>query len=435
MANITRGHTFSSGDLVTADKLHNLVDSASIANIAEAALADGSHIITSGTTAPAAATAGHAWWDTSGPEADGYGILKIHDGTRWQSVAKNVEQYYLNSSGGDLTYGDLVIFDTSAARSVTTTTSVGSTKVAGVIASAADGLAVVGNGNEGRVVRSGLVMVKTTGTVTLGDYLGTSDTVKLAKSLGSSQVVGAFGIAVKDTGTTDQKWLVALSGHTVDYVQKTTTDVLVEQTGTLTTCTNNSQTVPDAGGSIPGTSTADDGTTPPEDTWMQLTWYNNTLDPGQQEVTIKGDVIVAANQVIHATYSGIGMAVTGGSISTTQINAIRIKIQLEATTVTGITAGTVVSSSNTIDLADNGYDMDVGTTVGGISSNYVVHKGHCLLSYAPTLPGTYTAKVMWLKSNSTVSNYNILNPRISVSGGDLGSVHAMQNPSLKVVTR
>jgi len=434
MANITRGHTFSSGDLVTADKLHNLVDSASIANIAEAALADGSHIITSGTTAPAAATAGHAWWDTSGPEADGYGILKIHDGTRWQSVAKNVEQYYLNSSGGDLTYGDLVIFDTSAARSVTTTTSAGSTKVAGVIASAADGLAVVGNGNEGRVVRSGLVMVKTTGTVTLGDYLGTSDTVKLAKSLGSSQVAGAFGIAVKDTGTTDQ-WLVALSGHTVDYVQKTTTDVLVEQTGTLTTCVNNSASTPDAGGSIPGTSTADDGVTPPEDTWMQLTWYNNTLDPGQQEVTIKGDVIVAANQVIHATYSGIGMAVTGGSISTTQINAIRIKIQLEATTVTGITAGTVVSSSNTIDLTNNGYDMDVGTTVGGISSNYVVHRGHCLLSYAPTLPGTYTAKVMWLKANTTSSNYNILNPRISVSGGDLGSVHAMQNPTLKVVTR
>jgi hypothetical protein len=222
MADITKGHAFSSGDLVTAAKLNNLVDDASIAGITEAAFATGSHIITSSSSAPSPATAGHVWWDTSGPEADGQGILKVHDGTRWQSVAKNVEQYYTNKSGGVLTYGDLVIFNTGVDRSVTTTTSAGNTLVAGVVASGTDGSGIVADNAEGRVVRSGLVVVTTNDPVERGDYLGASATAKEAYSLGSSPTVGAFGIAVKNTAT--NKWLVALSGHTVDYIQKSGTD-------------------------------------------------------------------------------------------------------------------------------------------------------------------------------------------------------------------
>jgi len=212
MANITRGHTFSSGDLVTADKLHNLVDSASIANIAEAALADGSHIITSGTTAPSPATAGIVWWDTTTTEADGYGILKIYDGSRWQSVAKNVEQVFTNTSDDPLTSGDVVILDIGADRSVTTTTTPASTDFFGIMATSSSGSGDTTAGNDGRVVRSGLMIVNTTGDVTRGDYLGTSDTVKLAKSLGASPSAGAFGRAVANPNSIEGKWLVALSG-------------------------------------------------------------------------------------------------------------------------------------------------------------------------------------------------------------------------------
>jgi len=444
MANITRGHTFSSGDLVTADKLHNLVDSASIANIAEAALADGSHIITSGTTAPAAATAGHAWWDTSGPEADGYGILKIHDGTRWQSVAKNVEQYYLNSSGGDLTYGDLVIFDTSAARSVTTTTSAGSTKVAGVIASAADGLAVVGNGNEGRVVRSGLVMVKTTGTVTLGDYLGTSDTVKLAKSLGSSQVAGAFGIAVKDTGTTDQ-WLVALSGHTVDYVQKTTTVALVQnhRVGNAHLGSNNPDMRTPNG--IPGTdgaggsSTSNDGTFPSTSAWLPLTWWDETLDAGSEDVVVEsGEFVLQANQMVHVFLSDIAIKCVS-SHSSTADRGIGLRVTIEASSVVGLSADFVVSEGSWSGLSEY-VDPNGSTRFGQTnylttgSQNNGVWFRNLQHDYSPTLAGTYKVRAWWHGTHSG-GNFRILAPLDYRSGTTTFESLGMGKPTLKVVTR
>jgi hypothetical protein len=445
MANITRGHTFSSGDLVTATKLHNLVDDASVANIAEAALADGSHIITSSTTAPAAATAGHAWWDTSGPEADGYGILKIHDGTRWQSVAKNVEQYYFNRSGGDLTYGDLVIFDTSTARSVTTTTSAGSTKVAGVIASAADGLAVVADDSEGRVVRSGLVMVKTTGTVTLGDYLGTSDTVKLAKSLGSSQVAGAFGIAVKDTGTTDQ-WLVALSGHTVDYVEKTTTVALVENNrvpspGRLG---NNSATMTQPDG-IPGTdgaggsSTSNDGASPSTSAWLPLTWWDETLDAGSEDVVVEsGEFVLQANQMVHVFLSDIAIKCVS-SHSSTADRGIGLRVTIEASSVVGLSADFVVSEGSWSGLSEY-VNPDDSTRFG--QTNYIttgsqnngVWFRNLQHDYSPTLAGTYKVRAWWHGTHSG-GNFRILAPLDFRTGTTTFESLGMGKPTLKVVTR
>lgn len=210
MANITRGFTFSSGDLVTAAKLHSLVDSASISGLTQAALASSSNLITSGGTAPGSPAVGQAWWDTSTTEADGNGILKIYDGTRWQSASKNQEQSLINRSGGSLTHGDVVVLDTSADNSVTTTTTEASTDFLGIAATGTDGASTIGDQSEGRFVQSGLVVVNTTGTVARGDYLGTSGTVKLAKSLGASPAKGAFGRAIKNTAT--DKWLVLMSG-------------------------------------------------------------------------------------------------------------------------------------------------------------------------------------------------------------------------------
>lgn len=227
MANITRGFTFSSGDLVTAAKLHSLVDSASISGVTQAALASGSNLITSGGTAPGSPAVGQAWWDTSTTEADGNGILKIYDGTRWQSASKNQEQSLTNRSGGSLTHGDVVVLDTSADNSVTTTTTEASTDFLGIAATGTDGASTIGDQSEGRFVQSGLVVVNTTGTVARGDYLGTSGTVKLAKSLGASPAKGAFGRAIKNTAT--DKWLVLMSGETlkpmgvVERVECTTT--------------------------------------------------------------------------------------------------------------------------------------------------------------------------------------------------------------------
>ena len=461
MANLTRGHTFSSGDLVTATKLHNLVDSASVANIAEAALADGSHIITSSTTAPAAATAGHAWWDTSSPEADGYGILKIHDGTRWQSVAKNVEQYYFNRSGATLDYGDLVIFDTSEARSVTTTTSAGSAKVAGVIASGLDGSTEVGDDSEGRVVRSGLVMVKTTGTVTLGDYLGTSDTVKLAKSLGSSQVAGAFGIAVKDTGTLDQ-WLVALSGHTVDYVQKTTTDVLLQQNSTDPYCDNNS--IPGsgggfpAGGTIPGilwtgsyvASDTSSGSEAAAGDLMPLTWYDDSITTaGDRDVTVEGTVTVVANQMIHVELKDFALAIMDSGSNRTRCSGAGLAVRIIDNATSLIKSfkywpGWQTHTQGFVDQATDGLiDGQVlpgmstflleNQTLGGITLQDFIWWKSLEHSFTADADGTYKVKVYWFVSRNG-HNWNILNPNTTLASGTMGDL-GMGKPTLKVVTR
>ena len=71
MANITRGFTFSSGDLVTAAKLHSLVDSASVSGVTQAAMSSGSNLITSGGTAPGSPAVGQAWWFVRGGEVGG----------------------------------------------------------------------------------------------------------------------------------------------------------------------------------------------------------------------------------------------------------------------------------------------------------------------------------------------------------------------------
>jgi len=447
MANLTRGHTFSSGDLVTATKLHNLVDSASVANIAEAALADGSHIITSSTTAPAAATAGHAWWDTSSPEADGYGILKIHDGTRWQSVAKNVEQYYFNRSGATLDYGDLVIFDTSEARSVTTTTSAGSAKVAGVIASGLDGSTEVGNDSEGRVVRSGLAVVniKAGETVAIGDYLGTSDTVKLAKSLGSSQVAGAFGIAVKDTGTLNQ-WLVALSGHTVDYVQKTTTVALVENNrvpspGRLG---SNSATMTQPDG-IPGTdgaggsSTSNDGAGPSTSAWLPLTWWDETLDAGSEDVVVEsGEFVLQANQMVHVFLSDIAIKCVSSQSSIAD-RGIGLRVTIEASSVVGLSADFVVSEGSWSGLSeyvnpDESIRFGQTNYITTGSQNNGVWFRNLQHDYSPTLAGTYKVRAWWHGTHAA-GNFRILAPLDYRSGTTTFESLGMGKPTLKVVTR
>lgn len=233
MANITRGFTFSSGDLVTAAKLHSLVDSASISGLTQAALASSSNLITSGGTAPGSPAVGQAWWDTSTTEADGNGILKIYDGTRWQSASKNQEQALTNRSGGSLTHGDVVVLDTSADNSVTTTTTEASTDFLGIAATGTDGASTIGDQSEGRFVQSGLVVVNTTGTVARGDYLGTSGTVKLAKSLGASPAKGAFGRAIKNTAT--DKWLVLMSGEVSKLSDTAYMEVLAEDNNTTGT--------------------------------------------------------------------------------------------------------------------------------------------------------------------------------------------------------
>lgn len=446
MANISKGLTFSSGDLVTAVKLNDLVDDASISDITEGAFAAGSHIITSSTTAPAGATSGHAWWDTTSPEADGYGILKIHDGNRWQSVAKNVEQYYWNKSGGVLTYGDLVIFNTGVDRSVTTTTSAGNTLVAGVVASGTDGSGTVADNAEGRVVRCGLVVVTTNGTVTRGDYLGASATAKEAYSLGSSPTVGAFGIAVENTTT--NKWLVAMSGHVQAYVRPTTTEIFKEQDSTSNT--DNACEIPGptgvAGDGGDVTSRASSGQNVTANTWNPLTWR----DAASATVLLSGDVVVGTHQIVNCWAEDIAIWHSQDNLATIADLALRFALY--------DSGGALVKSSkiwNGLQLftydetttalvrdtyTANGFFEITGAESSSLDDGHGVWFDSLYWPFSPETAGTYTVKLEWnppSSGSSTADKWMIANPggELDADGDPTFATLGMDKPRFKVVVR
>lgn len=109
----------------------------------------------------------------------------------------SVEPDLTNKSGGSVVAGDVVIQSTGTASSFTTTTTANATNVIGVV------MESIANDASGRVARHGVVTVNVTGSVAIGDYLTTSTTVKLAKSVGSSLTIGSFAIALTaDSGGT-----------------------------------------------------------------------------------------------------------------------------------------------------------------------------------------------------------------------------------------
>jgi len=80
----------------------------------------------------------------------------------------------LNNSGGTLVTGDVVVWDTSTDRAVTTTTTQDSALIAGVW------VGRTSNGGYGRVLKSGIGYVNANAAVTRGQLLATSTTAKQA---------------------------------------------------------------------------------------------------------------------------------------------------------------------------------------------------------------------------------------------------------------
>jgi hypothetical protein len=437
MANISKGHAFSDGEQVTAVKLNSLVDDATISGITSAAFSSGSHIITSSATTPTGVAAGSAWWDTTATEAEGNGILKIYDGTTWQSVAKNVENLLTNAAAVEA--GDLVVFKNSADSSIETTTTEGITSIAGVVATAtaSSGLA--------RVVRCGVVRVKTDGVVARGDYLGTSTVAGSAKSLGSTQVAGAFGIAIEGPVTTDV-WLVALSGHTVDYVQKTTTVALVENNRVPSPghLGSNSPTMTTPNG-IPGTdgaggsSTSNDGAQPSTSAWLPLTWWDETLDAGSEDVVVEsGEFVLQANQMVHVFLSDIAIKCVS-SHSSTADRGIGLRVTIEASSVVGLSADFVVSEGSWSGLSeyvnpDESIRFGQTSYITTGSQNNGVWFRNLQHDYSPTLAGTYKVRAWWHGTHGG-GNFRILAPLDYRSVTQTFESLGMGKPTLKVVTR
>ncbi len=95
---------------------------------------------------------------------------------------------YLNNSGVDLIYGDVVVVDSSADLAVTTTTMAQDTRPVGIV------LASIGAGGTGPVQTGGVVQfVNVTASVTRGEFAETSGTAKAAQQ-SATRHSGSFGI-------------------------------------------------------------------------------------------------------------------------------------------------------------------------------------------------------------------------------------------------
>lgn len=98
-----------------------------------------------------------------------------------------------NNSGGTLNTGDVVIWDISADRAVTTSTTAGDIRVAGVWQGR------TANGSYGRVLTDGIGYVNAGAAVTRGDTLVTNGTVKQVGSSALLATQGELGMALETT--------------------------------------------------------------------------------------------------------------------------------------------------------------------------------------------------------------------------------------------
>lgn len=110
----------------------------------------------------------------------------------WANAADGVYlKDILNNSGQTLQTGDVVIWDSTADRAVTTTTTRDDRRVAGVW------IGRTLNGAYGRVLKSGVGYVKVGAAVTRGNRLGTGTTATAAAEYNT---VGRLGVALQSTG-------------------------------------------------------------------------------------------------------------------------------------------------------------------------------------------------------------------------------------------
>lgn len=102
----------------------------------------------------------------------------------------------LNTSGGSLVDGDVVVLDLTQPRSVKTTTARGDELVIGVVRDV-NSVGTFANGSETPIQIDGyLAELHVTGAVAIGDYLRTSATVKLAESVGAAPTLNVFARAL-----------------------------------------------------------------------------------------------------------------------------------------------------------------------------------------------------------------------------------------------
>src|SRR3990167_2484646 len=186
-ATLSRGKTFTASEQVTAAKLHQLIDSGTIANIDRTNFDTVTRPITQSSSAPTSPITGELWWDT------GSSCVRVYNGTNWvgcQNIA-----LLTNKSGGGHVAGDTCIVNTGTASAVSNTTTLGyaTTPIcvaAATIADNATGIYFVGAGY--------VPTLAVEDATAIGDYPRHSTTSKKAIS-DTNRFKGTFAVALTTT--------------------------------------------------------------------------------------------------------------------------------------------------------------------------------------------------------------------------------------------
>lgn len=132
------------------------------------------------------------------------------DDRRWANLSSVAAPVLINNSGADLPAGSVVVIDTGGAGLVTTTTTAFNPAVTGVLAEA------VPAGNSGKVAVSGVVTVRVTGAVAIGNYLVSSTTAGAAQActyggFAIALSTNASGLGTVEARLIEKSWFIGLS--------------------------------------------------------------------------------------------------------------------------------------------------------------------------------------------------------------------------------
>ena len=188
MADLQKGHTFATGQEVTADSLNNLVDNASVLNITSADVKTDHRLPQLNNIVPSSGV-GDLWFDTGAAFGAQGGEFKARSGGVWHSAALNAETVF--SYTGTPLAGEVVVLDTTADNTVVRTTTAADTGVVGVVVQSPEN-------NKVRVCRDGYAQVKVGNdpVPARGDYI-TSSTTEGEAVAAPSMTDGVFGRLVQ----------------------------------------------------------------------------------------------------------------------------------------------------------------------------------------------------------------------------------------------
>lgn len=189
MATVTRGKTFAVTETVTSTSLHQLVDDATVTEIDRGDAASSTSFVTISGSVPTSMKTGELFFDTTAQQEKLK--VKIASQTIPIAVGPGTEFHLTNKSGSSAALGSVVVLNTGADSSFTSTTSAGDVDVVGVVA---DGSGILDDAT-GRIQTTGLARIRTTGTISTGDFLTTSTTGFLATG-NASPTPGQFARAL-----------------------------------------------------------------------------------------------------------------------------------------------------------------------------------------------------------------------------------------------